>query len=171
MAPRYSCASLSRSSMLSSVHWRNIPGSDRESTVIRVLMYPGEIEFTRINGMSGRLPHSAARERVSCTTAAFEELYAAVSTPYARQVLLPSGRTPLFKQGKPTLLLPCALMLAMNTMLPCAPCLWISRATTCAHRNAPVTLMSSIRRSWLAGKSTDGPSPEMPAQQSRPRSL
>ena len=62
--PRYSCASLTRHIMLSRGHCAPISASASGPAVILVRMYPGEIELTRISGMSARLPHSAARERV-----------------------------------------------------------------------------------------------------------
>jgi hypothetical protein len=60
--------------MLSSDHSFSRFGSKSASLVKRVLMYPGLIELTRIDGLLMRLPHSAARERASCTTADLEEL-------------------------------------------------------------------------------------------------
>jgi hypothetical protein len=74
MGPRYSSAVDSRLSMLSSDHSFLRFGSESVSLVMRVLMYPGLMELTRIEGLPMRLPHSAARERASCSTADLEEL-------------------------------------------------------------------------------------------------
>jgi hypothetical protein len=49
------------------------------AAVIGVLMWPGLTELTRIGGDS--LPHSAAQFLVSWSTAALEELYAALCKP------------------------------------------------------------------------------------------
>lgn len=54
--PRYSSAYERRLSILSSSQSFSIPGSASVSAVIRVRIYPGEIELTRIRGLEGRLP-------------------------------------------------------------------------------------------------------------------
>ena len=72
--PRYSSAVDNRLSMLSSDHSFSRFGSESVSLVNRVLMYPGLIELTLIDGYPIRLPHSAAIERAIWTTADLDEL-------------------------------------------------------------------------------------------------
>lgn len=82
---RYSSVADMRFSMFSADHSCSCVGLDRDSAVSGVLIYPGLIVFTLIEGNPGRPPHSAARERPSWRTADLEELYAAVSSPWLFQ--------------------------------------------------------------------------------------
>ena len=78
-APRYSSGLLSFPSMFCLGHSTFRSGySLKSSSVIAVTMYPGDIVLTRIPCA----PHSDARLRASCTTPAFEALYAGHIRPY-----------------------------------------------------------------------------------------
>lgn len=68
--------------MVSSVQTFSFVEFASTPAVIGVLMTPGLIELTRIDGpVSGR-PHSEAKLRVSWCTPAFDAAYAALGVPY-----------------------------------------------------------------------------------------
>ena len=149
IGPRYSSAKERRFIILSADHSASRFGCWSAPSVICVRMYPGLRVLTRINGYSGRLPHSAARERPSWRTAALEELYAAVSTPWKTQF---STIFVGWSEGKElTLLLTWPLILAIKTTLPPIFCLQNTRAAACAQLKVPHRLMSTIRRKLSIG--------------------
>lgn len=139
---------LSRFNILSPLQSSSILGIFNVSSVAAVRIYPGDNVFTLISGIPGLDPHSAARDRASCRTPDLDVLYAAVSTPLFTFV---------------------PLILATRTMLPLTLAWRISRATACADKNVPVTLMSMRRRNRSTENSVAGSLSETPAQATRPR--
>lgn len=112
---RYSCGSDMRPSIFPSAQALPHPRA-RASAVMAVLTCPGLIVLTLIGGESFGFPHSAARLRASCSTAAFEQLYAAVGKPY-QGISASKWMTSVYVETL-TLLAMLPLMLATKTILP-----------------------------------------------------
>lgn len=122
------------------------PGSvARSSSVIAVLMYPGDKVLTLIPDW----PHSCANDRHICCTAAFEELYAVHCRPYVATQL----DSTTHRQRKLTRLAICPDMDEINTILPAVFSVIKMRAECFAVKNAPVTLTRKIRSKSAAGYS------------------